>query len=135
MRTRPLLLALLVSCTTRSDVRMVAIEVNSVAIQDGRLTESVGFETLGGVFTPVLAPCVLHCEKTEVFSTAADNQSQMSLYVFRGDARLVEKNLPLGTFVITGLPPQPQGTPQVDVTLRADGQQLILLVRDRGGAS
>jgi len=128
---------LLVSCTggVGGPVATVTIEHQSPAIRDSRLVEPVGFETLGGVLTPVLTACATPCEKTEVFSTATDNQSQISLFLVRGGSGVAAEGHRLGTFLIKSIPPRPRGTPQIAVTLRADAGDLILLVRDRGGAT
>src|SRR5438093_7932163 len=115
MRKRWIAVAALTSCAGGAPVARVTVESPCPAIVDSRLAEPVGFETLGGVFTPVIGPCMLPCEKTEVFSTAADNQAQIALYVFRGNNPRVAQNHSLGNFVIRGLSPRPRGIPQVDV--------------------
>lgn len=133
MRNCYILGVFLASCAPAGPVARFEIEVPSPAIQQGRLTEPVGFETLDGVFTPVLMPCALPCERTEVFSTALDSQPQIALHVFRGSSQSVAEAHLLGRFAILGLPPQPRGVPQIDVTLRADMEGLVLSARDRGG--
>lgn len=128
---------MLASCTRAcpGPVATATIEEQSPAIRGSQLVEPVGFETLGGVFTPVLKPCTLPCEKTEIFSTAADNQPQISVMVLRGDAELAAKAHRLGTFLITSIPPRPRGVPQIALTLRAESGDLLLLVRDLDGAT
>ena len=111
------------------------VEPQSPAIRDNRLVEPVGFETLGGALTPVLTPCVITCEKTEIFSTAADNQSQISLMVLRGKGGVASEAHRLGTFLIQSIPPRPRGVPRIAVTLRAEAGDLLVRVRDLGGAS
>jgi molecular chaperone DnaK (HSP70) len=124
----------LACCSSGGHVARRALEAPSPAVHQGRLTEAVGFETLGGVFTKVLMPCTLPCETTEVFSTAADNQPEIALHVFRGSSQFTADAHPLGRFAIRGLPPRPRGVPQIDVTIRASVNGLALLVRDRDGA-
>jgi Hsp70 protein len=111
------------------------LEQGSPAIRNNRLVEPVGFETLGGVLTPVLKPCTTPCETTEIFSTATDDQSQISLTVLRGTSGVVSEGHRLGTFLIRSIPPRPRGVPQISVTLRADAGDLVVLVRDLSGAS
>ena len=111
------------------------VEPASPAIRDNRLIEPVGFETLGGVLTPVLIPCATPCEKTEIFSTAVDNQSQISLMVLRGKGGVASGAHRLGTFLIQSIPPRPRGVPQIAVTLRAEAGDLLVAVRDLDGAS
>ena len=110
------------------------VEQESPAIRNNRLVEPVGFETLGGVLTPVLTPCATPCEKTEIFSTAVDNQSQISLMVLRGKAGVTSEAHRLGTFLIQSIPPRPRGVPQIAVTLRAEAGTILVAVRDLEGA-
>ena len=99
-----------------------------------QLTESIGLETLGGVFSPLLhLGCTLPCEATTVFSTAADNQVEISLSLFRGSGELTSQNHPLGRFSVIGLPPRPRGIIRVVVTVRADRQGIILSASEAGG--
>lgn len=131
---RFILVALLVSCAGGAPIVEVTVEGASPAIRGAQLAEPVGLETLGGVFTPLLEPGALPRETTEIFSTAADNQPEISLHLFRGHKSVAAQNHALGTFVIGGLPPRPRGVPQVEVTLRADAHDIVLVVRDRGRA-
>ena len=137
MRARLIPILLLAACVREGPGPVVTtiLESRSPAIRDDRLVEAVGFETLGGVFTPVLKPCVTPCEKTEIFSTATDDQSQISLMVLRGSSDAASAGHRLGTFLIQSIPPRPRGVPQIAVTLRADSGDLAVLVRDLGGAS
>jgi molecular chaperone DnaK len=134
-----LLIALLIlaACArgTAAPAATAVLEPASPAIRDNRLVEPVGFETLGGVLTHVLTPCATPCEKTEIFSTAADNQSQISVIVLRGKAGVASEAHRLGTFLIQSIPPRPRGVPQIAVTLRAEAGDLLLAVRDLKGAS
>jgi molecular chaperone DnaK (HSP70) len=134
MRNTYVLTLTLACCSCSGHVARLPLEVPSPAIHQGRLTESVGFETLGGVFTPVLMPCAVPCEKTEVFSTAVDNQHQIALHVFRGSSQFTADAHLIRRVAIRGLPSRPRGVPQIDVTLRAEADGLVLSVHDQDGA-
>jgi molecular chaperone DnaK len=129
----PLLILAACGRGTAAPAATAVLEPASPAIRDNRLVEPVGFETLGGVLTHVLTPCATPCEKTEIFSTAADNQSQISLIVLRGG--VASEAHRLGTFLIQSIPPRPRGVPQIAVTLRAEAGDLLVAVRDLEGAS
>lgn len=78
---------------------VLELERNSPVVRDGRLVEDVGLETLGGVFTVLLPREVgVPVEKTETFSTAADDQDQIQIRLFRGVDRVARKNTPVGWF-------------------------------------
>jgi|SRR5215471_10458448 len=125
------LLALAVGTTSSS----VVVEDASPAARSGALVEDIGMETLGGVFTPLLRRgCKLPCEVTETFSTASDNQSEVSLSLFRGTAPLAAKNFALGKYVIGGLPARPRGQLRVLVTLRIGDGSITLAAREETGA-
>ena len=94
-------------------------------------TEALGIETLGGVFTPVMkAGTVVPCSLSEVFSTAADGQSQIIVVPFRGTNQMVASNHALGRFEILGIPSAPRGTPQVEVTFTITDRQILISARD-----
>jgi molecular chaperone DnaK len=82
---------------------------------------SLGVETLGGVMT-VLIPrnTTIPTSKKEVFSTAADNQSAVTINVLQGEREFARDNRLLGTFNLEGIPPAPRGVPQVEVTFNVD---------------
>ena len=132
---RLLPLVILASCARAGPPTTATVEQNSPAIRGSQLVEAVGFETLGGAFTPVLKACALPCEVTEIFSTAIADQSQIALILLRGNGRLASEVHRLGTFLIKSIPARPAGEPQIAVTLRADAGDLVLQVRDLGGAS
>jgi molecular chaperone DnaK len=95
------------------------------------MDETVGLETLGGVLTPLLqVGCKIPCATTQVFSTAADNQEQISIRLFRGSATMAADATPLGEFRIEGIPPKPRGQTQVDVRVAAEGRDLVLEAND-----
>ena len=112
----------------------IEVEKNSPAVLEGRLSEAVGIETLGGVFTPFLeVGCSIPCEKTQIFSTAADNQTEISITLFRGTASLAAENHSLGRFALVGIPEASRGQPQVAVTLRADPRSILISARGLEG--
>ena len=108
------------------------VEANSPAIgNDGRLVEGVGLETLGGVFTPLLSVgCPVPCVSSEIFSTASDDQTEISIFYFRGAAKLTSEAHALGHFRIEGIPPARRGVPQIEVILTASGRDLQVEARD-----
>jgi len=90
---------------------------------------SLGIETLGGVMT-VLIPrnTTIPSKKSEVFSTAADNQSSVEVHVLQGERSLAGDNRTLGRFHLTGLPPAPRGLPQVEVSFDIDANGIVSVV-------
>src|ERR687883_259428 len=87
---------------------------------------SLGIETLGGVMT-VLIPrnTTIPTKKTEVFSTADDNQSTVEIHVLQGERELARDNRTIGKFQLTGIPPAPRGVPQVEVTFDIDANGIL----------
>jgi len=97
----------------------------------GRTTEAFGIETLGGVFTPLIkAGTAVPCSLSEIFSTAADGQSQIIVTPFRGSNQVATSNHALGRFQIVGVPAAPRGTPQVEVTFTITDRQILISARD-----
>ena len=85
---------------------------------------SLGIETLGGVMTTLIKRnTTIPARKTEIFSTAADNQTSVEIHVLQGEREMASSNRTLGRFHLEGLPPAPRGVPQVEVSfdLNADG--------------
>jgi molecular chaperone DnaK len=88
------------------------------------LTLSV--ETLGGVSTPMIARnTTVPTSKTEIYSTAADNQTSVEINVLQGERPMAADNKSLGRFVLSGIPPAPRGTPQVEVTFDIDASGIL----------
>jgi molecular chaperone DnaK len=87
---------------------------------------SLGIETLGGV-TTVLIPrnTTIPTRKSEVFSTADDNQTQVEIHVLQGERELARDNRTIGKFQLTGIPPAPRGLPQVEVTFDIDANGIL----------
>jgi molecular chaperone DnaK len=87
---------------------------------------SLGIETLGGVMT-VLIPrnTTIPTKKSEIFSTAADNQSSVEVHVLQGERPLARDNRTLGKFHLVGIPPAPRGVPQIEVTFDVDANGIV----------
>ena len=87
---------------------------------------TMGIETLGGVATPMIARnTTIPTSKTEVFSTAADNQTQVEVHVTQGERPMSADNKSLGRFVLDGIPPSPRGVPQIEVTFDLDASGIL----------
>jgi molecular chaperone DnaK len=87
---------------------------------------SLGIETLGGVFTRLIERnTTIPTRKSEVFSTAADNQTSVEIKVFQGERAMAADNKMLGVFQLVGIPPAPRGLPQVEVTFDIDANGII----------
>ncbi|MEK7061475.1 MAG: molecular chaperone DnaK [Patescibacteria group bacterium] len=87
---------------------------------------TLGIETLGGVATPmIIRNTTVPTSKTEVFSTAADNQTQVEIHVTQGERPMSADNKSLGRFVLDGIPPAPRGVPQVEVTFDIDASGIL----------
>ena len=87
---------------------------------------SLGVETKGGVMT-VLIPrnTTIPTRKSEIFSTADDDQSQVEIHVLQGERPLASENKSLGRFILDGIPPAPRGTPQIEVTFDIDANGIL----------
>jgi molecular chaperone DnaK len=87
---------------------------------------SLGIETLGGVST-VLIPknTTVPTAKTQVFSTAADNQTSVEIHVLQGERPMAQDNKSLGRFMLDGIPPSPRGVPQIEVTFDIDANGIL----------
>ncbi len=82
---------------------------------------SLGIETLGGVFTKLIERnTTIPSKKSQIFSTAADNQTAVDIHVLQGERQMAGDNTTLGRFQLTGIPPAPRGIPQVEVTFDID---------------
>jgi molecular chaperone DnaK len=87
---------------------------------------SLGIETLGGVFTKLIEKnTTIPTRKSQVFSTAADNQSAVTIRVFQGEREMANDNKLLGQFDLVGIPPAPRGIPQVEVTFDIDANGIV----------
>jgi molecular chaperone DnaK len=87
---------------------------------------SLGIETLGGVFTKLIdRNTTIPTRKSEVFSTAADNQTSVEIKVYQGERAMAADNRLLGVFQLVGIPPAPRGMPQVEVTFDIDANGIL----------
>ena len=87
---------------------------------------SLGIETLGGVFTRLIERnTTIPTKKSQVFSTADDNQSAVTIKVMQGEREMAADNKLLGNFDLTGLPPSPRGVPQIEVTFDIDANGIV----------
>ena len=87
---------------------------------------SLGLETLGGVMTPLIPRnTTIPTRKTEVFSTAEDNQTAVDVHVLQGERPMAKDNKTLGMFRLDGLPPAPRGLPQIEVTFDIDANGIL----------
>jgi molecular chaperone DnaK len=87
---------------------------------------SLGVETLGGVMTKLIERnTTIPTKKTEVFSTAADNQTSVEIHVLQGEREMARDNRTLGKFHLVGIPPAPRGVPQIEVTFDIDANGIL----------
>merc|ERR1719434_194633 len=95
---------------------------------------SLGIETLGGVFTKLInRNTTIPTKKSQVFSTAADGQTQVELKVHQGEREMAADNKLLGQFTLVGIPPAPRGVPQIEVTFDIDANGIVnVSARDKG---
>ena len=111
---------------------------------------SLGIETLGGVFTRLIPRnTTIPTKKSQVFSTATDNQPQVGIKCLQGEREMAADNKLLGQFDLVGLPPAPRGVPQIEVTFDIDangivnvgakdkntGKEQNIVIQSRGGLS
>jgi molecular chaperone DnaK len=87
---------------------------------------SLGIETLGGVFTKLIdRNTTIPTRKSQIFSTAADNQTAVSIHVLQGEREMATQNRTLGRFDLVGIPPAPRGVPQIEVTFDIDANGIV----------
>lgn len=87
---------------------------------------SLGIETVGGVMSPIIKRgSVIPAKKTQTFTTHADQQTQVNISVFEGERALVKDNHKLGGFDLSGIPPAPRGTAQIEVTFEIDENSIL----------
>lgn len=95
---------------------------------------SLGIETLGGVFTKLIeSNTTIPSKKSEVFSTAADNQPSVEIHILQGERPMAKDNRSIGRFHLDGIPPAPRGIPQVEVTFDIDANGILhVSAKDKG---
>merc|ERR1711997_1331963 len=95
---------------------------------------SLGIETLGGVVHKIInRNTTIPTKKSQIYSTAADGQTQVEIKVYQGERDMAKDNKLLGNFILAGIPPMPRGQPQVEVTFDIDANGIVnVSAKDKG---
>jgi len=109
----------------KADGRAPEGEIKSVLLLDV-LPVSLGIETLGGINTIMIPKnTTIPTSKSNIFSTAADNQTSVEIHVLQGERPMAQDNRSLGRFILDGIPPAPRGIPQIEVTFDIDANGIL----------
>ena len=122
-----------VACGAAIQGGVLGGEVNDVVLLDVTPL-SLGIETLGGVFTRLIdRNTTIPARKSQVFSTAADNQPSVDIHVLQGEREMASDNKTIGNFRLDGIAPAPRGVPQIEVTFDIDANGIVhVTAKDRG---
>merc|ERR1711997_281125 len=95
---------------------------------------SLGIETLGGVIHKIInRNTTIPTKKSQVYSTAADGQTQVEIKIYQGERDMAKDNKMLGNFILSGIPPMPRGQPQIEVTFDIDANGIVnVSAKDKG---
>jgi len=125
-----------ISFSVWADEPRIIIENHSPVAQGSSLTEDVGIEMWGGTFNPIIfMGCDLPCEENQIFSTADEQQIDMTITLARGVSKYTKNDTHLGTFRISGLVPGPKGRTLLNIVFGASKGNLWLSAKDMNGLS
>jgi molecular chaperone DnaK len=111
---------------TKQAIADAGVDIDHVVLVGGMTRLTLGIETKGGVMTKLIERnTTIPTRKSEVFSTAEDNQPSVEIHVLQGERDMAMHNKSLGKFQLTGIPPAPRGMPQIEVTFDIDANGIL----------